>query len=309
MARHSTFSSIVRGSFHRARSSNNSNSGSSSSSSAGRVSCIACCMMGALALVACSSSGGDAGSQRDADGLALGHFDQPILRGELDREQHPQVMLLANLAGFLCTGTVVHVEGRSGYLLTAAHCVTEEADGGGVVPIAADQFVVVPGADFAESTTAFSVDAVSVEPGYDGSFAKDDVAVVRFVFGATRAPAAIPPLAASEDELDVDSELLLVGFGQTDTDDGNTQRRRVERRVEDLDDELVAYTQEDGKGACFGDSGGPGLVKVGSAERVAVVISGGVDSDERCAGGFGVATRVSAYEDFIAAALAGGASD
>jgi secreted trypsin-like serine protease len=219
-------------------------------------------------------------------------------------------MLLASRDGFLCTGTVIHVERDRGYLLTAAHCVTREAeDEPGLVPLDARDFIVVPGADFAESTTAFSAQAIRVEPTYDGSFAAD-VAVVRFVLGDQPAPAVIPALGSSEDALASGDALLLVGYGQTESDEGNTTRRRVERSVEDLDRELIVYTQEDVSGACFGDSGGPVLVKVGGQERVAGVISGGVsDSDEGCAGGIGVAMRASAYEGFIEGVLAEGASD
>jgi secreted trypsin-like serine protease len=246
----------------------------------------------ASALVAC-------GSPDAASSEAFSQLEQPIIGGTLDTE-HSEVMLLANRAGFICTGTVIHVEGQTGYLLTAAHCVTEEDDESETVPLRATDFIVIPGDDFAESTTAFSVNQVNVEPRYDGGLAEHDIAIVRFVFGSAPAPSVIPPLLVSEDTLDVDSSLLFVGFGQTEIDDGNTQRRRVERRVEALDAELVAYTQADARGTCFGDSGGPGLVEVDGEERVAAVISGGVDNDDSCAGGFGVSTRVSAYEEFIA---------
>jgi secreted trypsin-like serine protease len=250
----------------------------------------------ASALTACSASE-PAGSND-----SLSQLTQPIIGGTLDTE-HPEVMLLAN-AGFLCTGTVIHVEQQMAFLLTAAHCVTEEDDEAETVPLRARDFIVIPGADFTESTTAFSVTALAVEPRYRGGFAEHDIAIVQFFFGNAPAPGVIPPLLQSEDTLDVSDPLLLIGYGQTETDDANTQRRQVERNIDALDAELIAYTQADARGTCFGDSGGPGLVEVDGAERVAAVISGGVDNiDDTCAGGFGVSTRVSGYEEFIASVL------
>lgn len=268
-----------------------------------RLERVAGMLLAASGLAACSGPAGDL-----VDQPAIAPLEQRILGGSIDNA-HPEVMLLASRTGFLCTGTVIHVEAETAFLLTAAHCVTEEAARGGVVTIPANQFLVVPGTDFAESTRAFSVDAVSVEPNYDGSFAASDIAIVRFFFGNAPAPTAIPPLSSADDALAENDQLLLVGYGQTEADAANTERRRVERSIEALDEELVAYSQEDGKGACFGDSGGPGLVEVGGEERVAVVISGGVDSDERCVGGLGVATRVSGFEAFIHDVLAGNPPD
>jgi Trypsin len=258
-------------------------------------------LLAASVLVACGDSPGELTLSQ------LSRVQQSLIGGEVDPD-HPEVMLLASQGGSLCTGTVIHVDGSTGFLLTAAQCVTEEDDEGSVVPLPARQFIVVPGVDVAKPTTAFSVKAVSVEPDYDGSFATDDIAVVRFSLGNAPAPTVIPVLASSEDQLGVDDELLLIGYGQTETGDENALRRRVERNVEALDEQVVAYTREDGKGACVGDRGGPGLVRIGGEERVAVVISGGVDEDDNCAGGFGVALRVSAYESFLESVLVGGSS-
>lgn len=254
-----------------------------------------------LPLLAASLASFVAACSSPDPGVTLEALQQPILRGELDQD-HPEVMLLVSEAGFLCTGTVIHVESQSGYLLTAAHCVTEEGENG-LAPLPARGFTVIPGADFAEGALEYPVQAVSVEPTYDGSFAAD-VAVVRFAFSGA-APGVLEPLSREDDPLALQDELLLVGFGQTELDAGNTQRRRVEREVEALDEELVVYSQEDGRGACFGDSGGPVLVTLGGRERVAGVISGGVDAvGDGCEGGLGVAMRVSGYERFIQSALA-----
>jgi secreted trypsin-like serine protease len=249
-----------------------------------------------VALGACSSGN---------EAMELGHTEQPILRGQLDRE-HPQVMLLADRAGFLCTGTLIDVQGHTGFLLTAAHCVTEED--GRATRISPDRFLVIAGNDFETSTTAFPVESIQVHPGYDGSFAVDDVAVVRLDLGSTTPPTPIPPLSAKEDKLEVGDALLLVGYGQTEqSEEENSVRRHVSRDIGELEDDIVAYSQEDGKGTCFGDSGGPGLVTVKGSERVASVTSGGVDSNDDCSGGIGVSMRVSAFTDFIDGAL--GTSD
>ena len=245
-------------------------------------------------LVAC----GDPAS----DGSVLSHVAQPILGGSADT-QHSAVMLLLDRRGFLCTGTVIQAAEQTGFLLTAAHCVTDES-GASLSP---DDFLVVPGDDFAESTRAFSVESVSVAPGYDGSFAADDIAVVRFFSEDVPLP-AIPVLGPAQDALGVGDALLLVGYGQTETDEDNTLRRQVSRTIEALDAQLIVYTQEDARGACFGDSGGPVLARVGGEERVAAVISGGVsDEGEGCAGGVGVAIRASGHDAFIQGAIGSGA--
>jgi len=240
--------------------------------------------------------------QPASDVIALSRAAQPIFGGGVDTE-HPEVMLLASRRGFLCTGTVIDADDTTGFLLTAAHCVTEED--GSALPAA--DFVVVSGQDFAESTSAFEVESVSVEPSYDGSFAANDVAVVRF-FADGAALGTIPALGVAGDALAAGDDLVLVGYGQTELDADNTQRRRVSRTIEALDEQLLVYSQEDARGACFGDSGGPVLVQLGGEERVAGVISGGVsDGDEGCAGGLGVAIRASGYAGFIQGALASGA--
>lgn len=260
-------------------------------------------------LLACGLlAGGLTACGADASDPRLGRLSQSIFGGDLDPD-HPQVMLLFDQAGLVCTGTNIRSEGGSGFLLTAAHCVTEVLPGGGVAPLPPEQLLVVPGNDFALSPVAFVGTAIAVEPGYVGGFAADDIAIVRYFTGAVAAP-VVETLGAADDALAVADELLLIGFGDTEAGGVNTERRRVARDVAGLDGELVVYSQQDGSGACFGDSGGPGLTSVGGVERVAVVISGGVESagQPACSSGIGVATRVSGYEGFINGALAALAS-
>jgi secreted trypsin-like serine protease len=247
----------------------------------------------ASSLVACT------GSDARLDTLELSSASQPIFGGRLDTD-HPEVSFLFDVAGAACTGTNIRTAAGRGFLLTAAHCVTIDVPGPGVVPIDPERFVVVPGEDVAESEVFFPVEEIAIEPGYDGSAADDDIAVVRYFFGNDAAPPTIEPLTPGDDDLEIADDLLLVGYGQTEDGDFNTERRQVARRIDDLNDELIAFSQADGRGACFGDSGGPGLVRVDGEERVGLVISTGVsDSDVPCVDGFTLGMRVSAYADFI----------
>jgi len=259
---------------------------------------------GVLLLGGLTACGADGAASPVAD-VELGRASQSIFGGDLDPD-HPEVMLLFDQAGSVCTGTNIRSEDGSGFLLTAAHCVTDVLPGGGIALVSPEQLLVVPGEDFLLSPVAFLATGVAVEPNYTGGFAEDDIALVSFFTADEPAPPAIEPLDAADDALAVPDELLLIGFGDTEDGGLNTERRRVSRDLAGLDDELVVYSQQDGSGACFGDSGGPGLANVGGQERVAAIISGGVEDagEEPCESGLGVAMRVSAYEDFIAAALA-----
>jgi secreted trypsin-like serine protease len=250
----------------------------------------------ASSLVACT--GGDHPLDT-REKLELSSASQPIFGGQLDTD-HPEVLFLFDLTGASCTGTNIRTEAGRGFLLTAAHCVTVDVPGPGVVPIDPERFVVVPGEDVAESEVFFAVEEIAVEPGYDGSAADDDIAVVRYFFGNDAAPPTLEPLTPADDDLEIGDDLLLVGYGLTEDGDFNTERRQVGRRLDDLNGDLIAFSQADGRGACFGDSGGPGLVEVDGEERVGLVISTGVsDSEIPCVDGFTLGMRVSAYADFI----------
>lgn len=232
----------------------------------------------------------------------------PILGGTVDTTTEA-VMALVQQSGTpampnssACTGTTIAKVGGFGILLTAAHCVVAN-DGKGRVTIplklaTPNQLYVLPGANWQDSANAsayFGVAAVAIHPDYNGAVDSPvDVAVVRYL-GATAATQVIPALAPGLDTLAVNSKITLVGYGKTETDAMNSQRRRVDRTIASIAARQFSYDQTDIKGACEGDSGGPALFQAASGLRVAGVTSFGDATCRRA----GISVRVSSADAFI----------
>jgi hypothetical protein len=208
-----------------------------------------------------------------------------ILGGAADTT-HDAVMAVLQLESdtraFACSGTLIAQQGGSAFLLTAAHCVVpHDAMGRVVLPpvvVSPSVMIALPGPDWQVSLAQgrkLTVAAISVAPGYDGAAdSPSDVAILRLQTSAPP-PTVIPILEPAEDTLASGSLLTLVGFGETETDAQNSIRRAVDRSVDSLTSQQLRYLQNDMVGQCHGDSGGPAVVRVAGAERVAGVMSYG----------------------------------
>ncbi len=205
-----------------------------------------------------------------------------------------------------CSGTTIARQAGSGILLTAAHCVLAiDANDQVVLPIqvvSPSSLYVLPGTDWQKSFqdgTAYFVAEITVHPLYDGRTENPyDLALVRYL-GATDATPVIPVLPAADDQLAIGSPFTLVGYGKTETNGNNSQRRKVDKVVGNINARQILYDQNDGKGTCQGDSGGPALVQTPGGERVAGVTSyGNVD----CSGS-SVSVRVSSSAAFVQGVL------
>jgi hypothetical protein len=229
----------------------------------------------------------------------------PIYGGTADTA-NDAVMALVHQMGTtganVCTGTTIAKVGASGIFLTAAHCVVQALNGKVVVPVkvaAIDELYVIPGPDW-ETTLQrglyYGVSAVTMHPQYDGNVNSPyDLALVRFV-GAVPSTPVIPTVTAAEDApLAAGTSFTLVGFGKTETDAMNSQRRKVDRVVESFTPAQFLYDQRDLRGACQGDSGGPALLATPGGARVLGVTSFG---DEKCTD-LGVSVRVAPAASLI----------
>jgi MYXO-CTERM domain-containing protein len=255
-------------------------------------------------LVACApdAPSDPRGSSDQSDSIAV--QQSPILGGVPDTTDGA-VMALIHQSGTTmasaCTGTVIAKSGGSGILLTAGHCVVANNGMTVTLPLKVatpSDIFVIPGNDWQNGLATnqyFDAAQVAIHPSYDGSVNSTfDMALVRFV-GATPSLPVIPALAPAEDTLAIGSAFTLVGYGETDTNMNNSQRRKVDRTIETISDRQFLYNQKDLKGACSGDSGGPALVQTPNGVRVAGVTSYG---DAACTS-IGVSVRVSPLTSFI----------
>jgi MYXO-CTERM domain-containing protein len=232
-----------------------------------------------------------------------GESEQGIYGGVADT-QNTAVMALVNVAGTACSGTTIAVKPPYGYLLTAAHCVVAVDAQGRVItplqPTAADDLLVVPGADWladANASTYYPVQEARYHASYNGVVSSpNDIAIVRYI-GATASTPVIPAMTAAEDDLAVGTALTFVGYGVTQTDPMNTRRFRVDDTIASLTAAAVTHNKADGTGFCSGDSGGPAIRTLAAGKRVAAVSS--YSTGANCATGTGTSVRVSAQASFI----------
>lgn len=238
-----------------------------------------------FALLALSLLGTACGRDR-APAEPLGRAASPIFNGELD-SVHSAVVFV-ELSGGSCSGTLIAACGGTGYVLTAAHCCAEPVLG------------VVQGEDAYDSGAPYfdAIDA-HADPAYDGA-SDHDYCIVR-VGGVPDGTPVIPAMRPDEDTLSAGDMVEFVGYGITESDWNNSQRRHVSDDISDLTPGVMSYDQQPG-GPCNGDSGGPALSIVGGSERVSGVTSQG---DEACVS-YGESGRVSfVYDSFIQPALNG----
>ncbi|HEY1118163.1 MAG TPA: trypsin-like serine protease, partial [Acidimicrobiales bacterium] len=234
----------------------------------------------------------------NAPGGDVAEGEQAIINGSFDGENDAVCALMAESGQGLypfCTGTVIKVDGSTGYAITAAHCLAPPQ---GTTPdylVCTDTYAQCPGS----TCKIYPVTATLVHPQYDGSPSYD---VAMLTIGQATGAAVIPALA--KDGLAKGAPLEFSGYGVTNGFDPQSPSSQADQRNHSFSvvgelylDAIEAPQSHTGTygGTCFGDSGGPVFIGSGGSKNIVGVTSQG---DEDC-NQLGYYARIEYVWDFV----------
>jgi len=233
--------------------------------------------------------------------IGSGTTTQSIIGGETaNPADYPSVVALEDGPGdWFCTGTLI----APSWVLTAAHCVDGET--ATTMHIRFDD----PDVNDGPGGTVVAVASIHAHPDFNYDLWDNDVALVELITPVTdRTPTAI-----ARDAIPAGTQVLDVGYGVVDNNDnGGGLLRKVAKVTADCagandpgisNDNLLCMDASDGRGSCFGDSGGPTFATIAGTQVVAGVTSGGTGN--LCGAGWDLYTSVHGELAFIDSVLSG----
>lgn len=234
--------------------------------------------------------------------------------------------------GQFCGGSLI----AGTWVLTAAHCVYDEADFE-LTPVPAEDIQILVGTNYLEEDDAELIDAVAIyaHSGYDPFAIDNDIALVRLAHPPTDPDTGairLPSLAAEEGLAGAGTPAIVIGWGRLQDGRFPIDLRQVQIGLYDraecnqmvsgpekpgvvvqgdiTDNMICSGVTEGGRGSCNGDSGGPLMVALDDGSYVQVgIVSWGYTADNAAGcsleAEFSAYTRVARYQDWIMDTIAG----
>lgn len=225
----------------------------------------------------------------------------PILGGnKTNVGDYPTVVALRIGQG-LCTGTLITPE----WVLTAAHCVTPSLVGVGSQSQLTAQTSVMfdTNSAFSGGMSVAAADTIP-HPSFNvNGLGDNDIGLIKLKTPVNRPVVHVNRVAA---DAPAGIHVDMVGFGvhTVGTQNAGTEYTLLDKATVSCtqpgdglsDAKLLCFAQQDGKGKCEGDSGGPSFAKINGVATQVGITSFGTSQDCKT---YGADTRTDAEIDFI----------